>query len=123
MNFQPIVHYSLHLVFPFLIAWFFFRSNWKVAGLIILLTILVDIDHIFATPIFDPSRCSIGFHPLHSFWAIGIYIIAVFFKEVRLVAIGLLFHMFTDLIDCIYTFNRCHDCFINSKIYTFLNSF
>ena len=36
---------------------------------------LIDLDHLLATPIFDPARCSIGFHPLHSYYAIGVYFI------------------------------------------------
>ena len=30
-----------------------------------MLTMMVDLDHLIADPIFDPQRC-IGFHPLHS---------------------------------------------------------
>jgi len=40
-------------------------------------TILVDLDHLLATPIFDPERCSIGFHPLHSIVAIILYACAL----------------------------------------------
>lgn len=61
---------------------------------------LVDLDHLFATPIFDSNRCSVGFHYLHSYIAIGIYSISLFFKKTRIIAIGLLFHMLTDYIDC-----------------------
>jgi hypothetical protein len=106
-----------------LIGYIFFRKNWGYAGLIILLTMVVDIDHLLADSLYDPQRCSIGFHPLHSFWAIGIYIIAVFFRHVRIIAVGLLFHMFTDLIDCILTFHRCHECYVNSELYPILNFF
>jgi hypothetical protein len=38
------------------------------------LTIIVDLDHLLADPIYDPNRCSIGFHPLHSYPAIVIYL-------------------------------------------------
>ena len=34
---------------------------------------LVDLDHLLADPIYDPERCSIGFHPLHSIPAIVVY--------------------------------------------------
>ena len=63
---------------------------------------LVDLDHLLATPIFDPNRCSIGFHPLHSYYAIIIYLLGLFFLKgkYRIIAIGLLFHMFTDWQDC-----------------------
>ncbi len=66
-----------------------------------LATLLVDADHLLATPIFDENRESIGFHPLHSYYAIAIYFLgAIFLKgNYRIVAIGLLFHMFTDFQD------------------------
>jgi hypothetical protein len=61
---------------------------------------LVDLDHLFANPVFDPNRCSIGFHPLHSIYAIIIYVLMLFLpKPYRIVAIALLFHMFTDSFD------------------------
>ncbi|MEM0518828.1 DUF6122 family protein [Aequorivita flava] len=97
---QTLVHYSLHLIVPGLIAYIFFRKEWKKAWLIMLATMLVDLDHLFATPIFDPGRCSINFHPLHTYWAIMIYGMLLFFKNTRIIAVGLLFHMLTDYIDC-----------------------
>jgi len=100
---QITLHYSLHLLFPGLIAWFFFRKEWKKAWLIMLATMLVDLDHLLATPIFEAGRCSIGFHPLHSYYAIVIYAIMAFFPKLRIVAIGLLFHMFTDFQDGLWT--------------------
>lgn len=99
---QTIVHYSLHFLFPGLIAWLFFRNEWKRAWLIMLATMLVDLDHLLADPLFDPNRCSIGFHPLHSYYAIGIYALLAFFPKFRIIAIGLLFHMFTDWQDCLW---------------------
>lgn len=70
--------------------------------MIFLATMLVDLDHLLATPIFDPNRCSIGFHPLHSYWAIFIYIIGLGWSKTRLVSIGLLLHMFIDWQDCFW---------------------
>jgi hypothetical protein len=97
-----IVHYGLHFLFPGLIAYVFFRSHWKHVWFILILTMLVDLEHLFANPIFDPERCSIGFHFLHSYFAIGIYSILLFFKKTRIVAIGLLLHMITDFQDCLW---------------------
>lgn len=97
---QPLVHYSLHFLAPGLIAWIFFRDQWKRAWLIMLATMLVDLDHLLATPLFDPGRCSIGFHPLHSYYAIGVYVVMLFIPAVRIIAVGLLFHMVTDYQDC-----------------------
>ena len=61
---------------------------------------VVDLDHLLAVPIYDPNRCSIGFHPLHSYYAIGVYVILLFFPKTRLVGIGLVIHMILDYIDC-----------------------
>ncbi len=66
-------------------------------------TMLVDLDHLLAHPVFDPQRCSIGFHPLHSYGAIVMYVLLLFFPKARVVSIGLLFHMLTDYQDCWWT--------------------
>lgn len=95
-----IIHYGLHFIFPAVIAYTFFRANWKKTYLVFIATMLVDLDHLLATPIFDPNRCSIGFHPLHSYIAIGFYFIGSFFKQTRVISIGLLLHMFADFVDC-----------------------
>lgn len=63
-------------------------------------TMAVDLDHLLAVPVYDPNRCSIGFHPLHSYYAIGVYVILLFFPKTRLVGIGLVIHMILDYIDC-----------------------
>jgi hypothetical protein len=97
---STIIHYSLHFIAPLAIAYFYSPKNWKNAYWVLLGTMLVDLDHLLASPIFDPDRCSIGFHPFHSYYAILIYFSLLFPKRSRLVAIGLLFHMFTDGLDC-----------------------
>lgn len=98
---QTVIHYSLHFIAPLLIALVFFKSNWKIAFLIMISTMLIDLDHLLASPIFDPSRCSINFHPLHSYYAIIIYIVMVFIKPVRLIGLGLVLHIIADSIDCL----------------------
>lgn len=67
-----------------------------------LATMIIDLDHLLADPVFDPDRCSINFHPLHSYWAMLFYFLLLFFKKTRIIAAGLLFHLFTDFIDCIW---------------------
>ena len=101
---QTIIHYGLHFVFPLVIAWLFSKDDWKKTYLILLCTMLVDLDHLLATPIFEPGRCSIGFHPLHSYYAIAVYFLLLLWKNkiIRIIAIGLLFHMFTDYQDCLW---------------------
>ncbi|MDF1698361.1 MAG: DUF6122 family protein [Saprospiraceae bacterium] len=99
---QPIVHYSLHFLAPGLLARIFFKKEWKKAWLIMIATMIVDLDHLLADPIFDPTRCSIGFHPLHSYYAIVVYGLLLFFPKLRIIAVGLLFHMLTDFQDCLW---------------------
>ncbi|PKV65313.1 MULTISPECIES: DUF6122 family protein [unclassified Polaribacter] len=95
-----IVHYSLHFLVPLLISFLFFKQNWKIIYLIFLSSMLVDLDHLIANPIFQENRCSINFHPLHTYFACGIYFTGLFFKKTRVIALALLFHMLTDFIDC-----------------------
>ena len=104
---QAFIHYFLHLVFPGILAWIFYRARWMKAWVILLCTMAVDLDHLLATPIFDPCRCSIGYHPLHSWWAIVAYALMLLHPKLRLVAIGLLLHMATDGIDCGFSGVRC----------------
>jgi hypothetical protein len=101
---QPVLHYSLHFLFPALLARVFFPSRWKSAWLIMIATMLVDLDHLLADPVFDPGRCGIDFHPLHSFTAIFIYVFMLFIPNtiVRIIATGLIFHMATDFQDCLW---------------------
>jgi hypothetical protein len=105
---QNIIHYSLHFFAPLCIALFFFKKDWKNVYLIFLSTMLVDLDHLFANPIFDANRCSIGFHYLHSFYFIVVYFLVLFFsknKKIKLIAAGLIFHMATDFQDCLWLNN------------------
>ncbi len=99
---QTFIHYSLHIVFPFFIAYGFFRKDWKRVYLILLATMLVDLDHLLADPIFDANRCSINFHPLHTYYAMIVYVALLFFrKPFNIIGLGLLLHMFADGIDCL----------------------
>ena len=97
------IHFFLHLIFPVIIAWIFFRDRWIKVSIIFLLTMLVDLDHLLANPIYSPDRCSIAFHPLHSYIAITIYFILLYPVKTRIIAIGLLMHMMTDSLDCYLT--------------------
>ena len=70
---RGIVHYGLHLLAPYFLAFLWGRSRQFKAYLILLATMLVDLDHLLAQPIFDPNRCSVGFHLLHSYPMIVLY--------------------------------------------------
>ena len=97
-----LIHYGLHFLFPGLLAYAFFKPYWKKAWLILLATMLIDLDHLFATPIFDPNRCSINFHPLHTYYALVIYVLFFLIKKTRVIGLGLLLHLITDYIDCLF---------------------
>ena len=94
------MHLLLHFIVPAMVTGLFFRRQWQRAYLIMIATMLVDLDHLLADPIYDPLRCSIGFHPLHTFVPIAIYFILCFPKKTRLVGIGLTIHMLLDSVDC-----------------------
>ena len=112
---QTFIHYFLHLGFPLGIALVFFKKDWKKVYFILIATMLVDLDHLVANPIFQANRCSINFHPLHTYYAMLIYVLLLFFrKPFNLIGFGLLFHMLTDFIDCMMMYSSCKDCLSDS---------
>lgn len=96
-----MLHIAIHLLVPALVAIWVFPENKYRVFLILASTMLVDLDHLLASPIYDPSRCSIGFHPLHGYIAIGGYGLMLLHKKSRLVGLGLMIHMLLDTSDCI----------------------
>ena len=96
-----MAHLALHFTVPLLVAFLFFKENLKLSYLAMMLTMLVDLDHLLASPIYDANRCSIGFHPLHQYWFIGIYLVMSFFSKTRLIGVGLIIHMSLDALDCL----------------------
>ncbi len=96
-----MVHVILHFVVPLLVAVVFYRSQWIKAFVIMMLTMLIDLDHLLANPIYDPNRCSIGFHPLHHPGLIAVYVMLLLFPKTRLIGLGLVIHMALDGLDCL----------------------
>ena len=113
-----MLHILLHFVVPLIVALLLYRRRWKQATLIMIATMIVDVDHLLANPIYDPNRCSINFHPLHTTPAIIAYgvLCAVglglwwrrpdteqvkWFIAGHLIGLGLLIHMALDLSDCL----------------------
>lgn len=96
-----ILHYFLHLLFPGWMAYWLAPKNWLRTYGLLLATMLVDLDHLLANPVFQADRCSIGFHPLHTAPAMFAYGSMLLYKGPwRILGLGLLFHMLTDWIDC-----------------------
>jgi hypothetical protein len=100
--YRHVLHYTNHLLGPFVIAKVVWNKHWWRAGLIMASTILIDLDHLLADPIFDPDRCSIGFHPLHTLWAGAAYAILLTVPswKCRAVGLGCLWHLCADALDC-----------------------
>jgi hypothetical protein len=61
---------------------------------------LIDLDHLLADPIYDAGRCSIGFHPLHTWFPIVIYTCMVAYPKTRVIGLGLSIHVILDALDC-----------------------
>lgn len=99
--YKPIIHYGIHFILPLVVAVFFYKRSWKKAYLIMICGMLIDLDHLLATPIFAPNRCSINFHPLHTYYAIAIYILLLIPKKTRLIGLGLVIHILADSVDCL----------------------
>ena len=96
-----MAHLALHFIVPLLVAFLFFSENLKLSYLVMMLTMLVDLDHLLASTIYDANRCSIGFHPLHQYWFIAIYLVMSSFSKTRLIGVGLIIHMSLDALDCL----------------------
>lgn len=113
-----MLHIVLHIAVPITVAFLFYRKRWAFVSLLLLATMLVDLDHLFADPVYDPERCSIGFHPLHTIPAIIGYVVLYALPVVpigklknpkttwvvdlfHLAGLGLLIHMALDGLDCV----------------------
>lgn len=113
-----MIHIVLHVIVPMGVALGCYRRCWRQATRVMLATMLVDVDHLLATPVYDPERCSIGFHPLHTVPAILVYV-ALYAGPLLLqrsvpghglqglprvlhwIGLGLLIHMVLDGMDCL----------------------
>ena len=97
---RPLIHLALHVFVPYLAARLVFPQQWKKAWLIMLAMMVIDLDHLLADPIYDPDRCSIGTHPLHSQWAVLVYALLAALPSTRIYGFGLLIHICLDALDC-----------------------
>jgi hypothetical protein len=96
-----IFHISLHILVPALVAALFYRKTWLKSFALLMLGMIVDVDHLLATPVYDPARCSMGFHPLHTWPAVLVYAALTLWPKSRTFGIGLLLHMLLDTSDCL----------------------
>ena len=98
------IHMVLHFAAPAAAARLAFRDAFWKSWAVMSATIVVDLDHLLADPVFDPDRCSLGFHPGHSVAAMVAYGLLALLSEaplLRWVGVGLLIHMGLDGLDCL----------------------
>ena len=112
-----MAHIALHFAVPWFLAVVIDKDRRLQTWLILVGTMAVDLDHLLADPIYDPSRCSIGFHPLHTVPMVGVYTLMMTFpfvmgragvikedsqrRVVFLLGLGLVVHMILDGVDCL----------------------
>lgn len=115
---RAIIHILLHILVPLVVALIIARKGQVVRVFcLMMLTMLVDLDHLLATPIYQADRCSILFHPLHQTWAFAIYTLMVLWPLLLLglkrclkpmevtigwLGSGLVIHMLLDATDCLW---------------------
>jgi hypothetical protein len=80
-----------------------YRARWLSSYAWLMAGMLIDIDHLWADPIYDPGRCSVGFHPLHTVAPIAVYLLLLAHPKTRLLGMGLCIHILLDSTDCYVT--------------------
>jgi len=100
--FRPVIHIALHFLLPAVAARIAYANRWIFAWSIMMATMLVDLDHLLAEPLYDPNRCSMGFHPLHTWPAVVVYMLLLIKPRTRLIGLGLVIHMLLDTVDCLW---------------------
>lgn len=98
---RSVIHILLHFFVPAVVAKSAYADNWKRVWLIMVSTMVIDLDHLLADPVYDPNRCGINFHPFHSYYAIAGYILLALVGQTRIVGLGLLIHVILDGVDCL----------------------
>ena len=96
-----MLHILLHYTVPALLALVVKAKPWWQVYALLMLGMVIDLDHLLATPVYEPLRCSMGFHPLHTWPAVLLYMGFTAYKPTRLVGVGLLVHMLLDTLDCL----------------------
>ena len=99
---RPTLHLLLHFLVPLMICLWWFKDKWRRPFLIMIATMAIDLDHLLADPIYNPNRNSIGFHPLHTWWAIVVYLTLLWPRKTRILATGLMVHIALDFIDGLF---------------------
>ncbi len=96
-----LIHIISNLVLIAIISFFDKKTPFKKIFLLVILSNFIDLDHIVANPVYDPSRCSINFHPLHSWYLFPVYLVGIFLKKYKYLFYGIILHLILDKIDCL----------------------
>ena len=95
-----MLHIALHFLIPYGVAATVYRQRLWVSYALLMAGMVIDLDHLFANPIYDPERCSVGFHPLHTMFPMLIYLALMAHPKTRLLGMGLCIHILLDSLDC-----------------------
>ena len=131
MSLRIILHLAGHVALPALAARLLFPQAFRRAWLLMLIANLVDLDHLLQDQVYDPNRCSIGIHPLHTAPAIAAYGLLLLPARSRMLGVGLLLHMAWDQVDCWWMQNERRtldsgighlfgECSYNNTIWSFV---
>ncbi len=99
---RAIIHLCLHAIVPLLLARSAYAKAWQRAFVVMMATMVVDLDHLLSSTVYDPNRCSLGFHPLHTAGPIAVYGLLCLWPRTRWVGLGLVIHMLLDGLDCVW---------------------
>ena len=91
----------MHIAVPAALVAVWYRKRWWQSYVMLMLGMLVDVDHLLANPVYDPLRCSMGFHPLHTWPFVLVYVVLSLAPRTRLLGVGLVIHMLLDTADCL----------------------
>lgn len=98
---RPGIHLVLHGLVPGVLARLFWADRWKMAWLVMLGGMVIDLDHLLSNTLYDPLRCSLTAHPLHGPVPVMIYLLLLWPRKTRIFACGLLVHLALDGTDCL----------------------
>ncbi len=106
---RAAIHMVLHVLIPALVVAVLARGQARHVFIILMSTMLVDLDHLLAVPIYVANRCSIWFHPLHTLVPIIVYALMMLWpllvkgqkhRIIGWIGAGLVIHMSLDALDC-----------------------
>jgi len=98
---RPALHLALHALVPGVVARALWPGQWVRNWAVMMAAMAIDLDHLLASPLYDPDRCSLQVHPLHGPLPLGIYLLLLWPARTRVLALGLLLHIALDGVDCL----------------------